>query len=88
MVHTLSWQGKDGPVNLQSLQDLLRLLIDIPVEDIDTIIAKNKSTMIHWVQQNFPKQLQLLTHMQDNEATPQQLREQMIRDLRKITSSA
>jgi fructose-1,6-bisphosphatase len=72
-------------ISITSMQELLDLLINIPQEEIDQQMEQNKERLQQWLQEAYPKQLEILAHCKEK-VTPQQLREQLVRDLRKITS--
>jgi len=63
---------------------LLDVLIDIKQEDIDNEIKGNLDNLLEWIEENFPKQMELIQHLksESKEFTPQQIRERIARDLR------
>jgi hypothetical protein len=84
------WNSKNEEFNISSLKELLNILTDINQEDIDEDIKKNiikDNRLIEWLEINFPKKIELITHLKNEskEFTPQQIRERIIRDLKKIT---
>jgi uncharacterized protein (UPF0332 family) len=83
----LEWNGRTKR-SITSLKELLDALVKIKQEDVDSIMSRNKQAITKWIGQNFPKQLEIIVHLENKESTPQQMREQLVRDLRKIIASA
>jgi hypothetical protein len=83
----LIWKTKASEIEITSLEGLLNLLVDIKQEDINEEINSNLSKLIGWLEQNFPKELDLIANIKgySKEFTSQQMRELLIRKLRKIT---
>jgi hypothetical protein len=83
----LIWKTKDSNLEITNLETLLNLLIDIKLNDIDKEINTNKEQLVEWLEQNFPKELDLIASLKSmqSEFTSQQLRELLVRKLRKIT---
>ncbi len=86
-VDKLIWKTKDKELKIRSLKELFNVLVNIKQEDIDMEINLNinkaENKLLEWIESNFPKQLELTTHLKDTEEfSPQQIREQIIRDLR------
>jgi hypothetical protein len=88
-VDILKWKTKDGEAEVTSLEELLSLLIGLKQDDFDTVSNTNISELIAWLEKNFPKELGLIAEIKANtkEFTPQQIRELIIRTLRKSTSA-
>jgi hypothetical protein len=87
MVNSLTLKINSKTVRITSLRELLEALVAIGDEQ-HNFLNSHLHEIIKWVEKNFPKQLQLLAHLQDKTMTAQQLREQIVRDLRAITTSA
>ena len=89
--HVLAWKTKDKEVRIRSLRKLLDILIDIRQDEIDDIISANinkkESKLVDWLEENYPKQLNLMAILKNGlrEFSPQQIRESLIRELRNIT---
>lgn len=83
---SLLWKTKDKKLEIKTLKELLDVLIDIKQENIDSEIKENLGNLINWLEENFPKQMELIAHLktEGKEFTPQQIREMIARDLRKI----
>lgn len=92
MVTPFTWKKKDLEIKITSLEELLSALTNIQQEDIDQEITDNVigDGLLKWLQQNFPKKLQLITSLKNmlTKFTPQQTREMLIRELQKITSAS
>jgi hypothetical protein len=87
MVETFLWKNKEGTVRLVSLKELLNKLIEIKQTDIDEEISVNVkgNKLLKWLENNFPNELELIVNLKNiKEFTPQQIRELIVRDLRKI----
>lgn len=82
-----NWKTKDSEIEINSLKELLNISVSIKQEGIDKEFNLNKDNLIEWLEQNFPKELDLITSIKDSlkELTPQQIRELIVRKLRKIT---
>jgi hypothetical protein len=83
------WKTKNGEVFITSLQGLLDTLVNIHTENIDEEINHNINKEEHhflsWIEEHFPKQLELIADLKNiQEYTPQQTREMLVRNLRKI----
>jgi len=88
MAETLVWITKDKEIKVKDLNELLDALVNMDQEDIDAEIIANikENKLLKWLEENFPKQMELITHLRNiQEFTPQQIREQIVRDLRKLT---
>jgi hypothetical protein len=87
---SFTWKKKDSEVNINTLQDLLETLISISIENIDREIKINviEGNIISWVENNFPQKLILITRVKKaiEEYTSQQIREMLIRELKKTQS--
>ena len=86
---TLVWKTKDKEIRIRNLKELFDVLVNIRQEDIDKEINlninKKENKLFEWLEANFPKQMELITHLKNiEEFSPQQIREQIIRDLRRI----
>jgi hypothetical protein len=82
---TLEWQTKNGKVMIDNLKQLLDVLINTKIENVDEVITKNKNILLQWLKENFPKQLELIIHLENEKFTPQQVREMLAQNLRKIS---
>lgn len=82
----LIWKAQNKEIKINNLKKLLDVLIKIKQENIDSKINKNLNNLINWLENNFPRQLELIQHLkiESKEYTPQQIRERIVRDLRKI----
>jgi fructose-1,6-bisphosphatase len=81
MTDELLWKTEDKDIKITNLEELLATLIKIPQGKIDKTVAKNKSNLKVWLENNFPTKLQIVAHIDEKDMTPQQLRERLIRDL-------
>jgi hypothetical protein len=79
-MNELIWED-DSAVEIKSLQELNEVLINLPLSKVDQVIAKNKEKLISWIEENYPKRLEILAHFKEN-MTSQQLRERLVRDLK------
>lgn len=83
------WKTKEKELKIRSLKELLKALIDVKQEDIDEMVSLNvkDSNLLGWLEENFSEQLELIAELKENikEFTPQQIRERLVRDLRKVT---
>lgn len=84
--NVLIWKTRNEELEIKSLKQLLYLLINVNQEDIDNEIKENLNNLFKWLKNNFPGQLELIEHLktESKEFTSQQIRERVIRDLRKI----
>jgi hypothetical protein len=82
---TLYWNSNNKKIKITSLKELLDLLINMELENINYEIAANKNNLIKWVEENFPKKIELITELKSSskEFTAQQFRESLIRILRR-----
>ena len=85
----LTWKTKDKELKIRSLKELFDVLVNIRQEDMDIEInlniSKVENKLLEWLESNFPKQLELTAHLKyAEEFSPQQIREQIIRDLRRV----
>jgi predicted component of type VI protein secretion system len=85
----LIWKSKGSEIQITTLKGLFDALLNISQEDIDSVIglniSKEENKVLEWLESNFPRQMELAIHLKNiHEFTPQQIREQLIRDLRKI----
>lgn len=79
------WRTKEKEIRIRNLKELLDTLINIKLENIEDEIGLNLKNLIPWLEENFPKQMELIAHLKNTkEFTPQQIREQLARDLRKL----
>jgi biopolymer transport protein ExbB/TolQ len=88
MVKEFIWKTKNGKIKIKSLEGLLDKLTNIKQEDIDKEINFNmeENKLSKWIENNFPNEMELIANLKQNkEFTPQQMRERLVRDLRKIT---
>jgi ribosomal protein S4 len=88
-MEALIWKTRDKEIKIKSLKELFDALVNIKQEDLDKEInlniTKEENKLPEWLEANFPKQMELIAHLKNiQEFTPQQIREQIIRDLRKI----
>jgi hypothetical protein len=88
---TLTWLRGGTELQIKSLDDLFNVLAGIASENIDEEVGKNVSKsntkLLGWLESNFPRQAELMVHMrsffeQKDDFTPQQVREEILRDLR------
>jgi fructose-1,6-bisphosphatase len=84
---TLEWKNGASVQKIETLEQMMKVLVSIPDHKIEKIVEANRKNTENWVKQSFPDELQLISHF-SQEFSNQQWREQFIRDLRKITSSA
>jgi hypothetical protein len=84
---SFTWKKKNQEIKINTLKELLEILIGISLEDIDQEIKTNiiDANIISWLENNFPKELILTTSLKNilKEYTPQQIREMLIRELQK-----
>ena len=81
----LVWKTKEKDIKISNLKELFDVLIDIKQEDIDKVMGANLKNLIKWLESEFPNQVELIIHLKgDKGFTLQQIREQMIRDLRTL----
>jgi hypothetical protein len=87
MTKALFWKTKGKIVKVTDLKELLNKLIDIKQEEVNKEISLNlKGTkLLKWLETNFPQELELIANLKQSlkEFTPQQIRESLVRDLRK-----
>lgn len=80
----LLWKTKLGEMKINSLPELFNMLIKLTLENIEEEMVLNMNSLILWLEQYFPREMELIIHLKNSqEFTPQQIREQLIRDLRK-----
>jgi hypothetical protein len=88
-MEALTWKTMEKELKIKSLKELFDALVNIRQEDLDKEInlniKKEENKLLEWLEANFPKRMGLIAHLKNiQEFTPQQIREQIIRDLRKI----
>jgi hypothetical protein len=86
MANSLILKINNRTFDIKSLREFLEALV--AVDEQHNLLNSHLHEIIDWVEKNFPRRLQLLAHLQDKKLSPQQLREQIVRDLRVITTSA
>lgn len=84
--NVLIWKTQNKDIEIENLKQLLDILVNMKQEDIDTEIKENLENLLKWLEKNFPKQMELIEHLKSEtkEFTPQQIRERIVRDLRKV----
>lgn len=84
MIAPFLWKTKIGEIKINSLSELFNTLIKFQLENIEEEMTFNLKDLIIWLEENFPREMELIIHLKNSqEFTPQQIREQLIRDLRK-----
>jgi hypothetical protein len=85
---TLIWKRGKEEIKIQTLAQLLDLLIKIPVEHIDQEVTNNivKGSFKHWLEYTYTGEVMLIAKLKKvaQEYTPQQLREFLIRELKSM----
>jgi hypothetical protein len=87
MVSTLQWKNESGATRIDTLKQLLQVLISIPQEKIQKVVGLNRKKTEEWIMETFPDKVELQIHF-TKEYSNQQWHEQIVRDLRRITSLA
>jgi hypothetical protein len=87
----LLWNKAGVDIPVRSLEDLFEVLMGIQAGDVDNEvgqnISKSQNKLLAWLETNFPRQSELILHvrslfLEKEVFTPQQVREQILRDLR------
>jgi len=79
-MNSLIWK----PLNkeIKDLKSLLKVLINIKQEDVDNEINLNLKNLTKWLEENFPRQVEIVVSIEKEGFTPQQIREKIIRILK------
>jgi hypothetical protein len=82
----LIWKRDGGEIEIKSLKGLSDIIVNIGLENVDREIMDNLDNVVKWLEENFPRELDLITTIkaESKEFTPQQVRELMARKLRKL----
>jgi hypothetical protein len=84
------WKREEKSIPVCTLKELFDVLVSISQQNIDNEMQKNvgskKKVIADWLEKNHPKCFELISHVLLENYSSQQLREQLIRDLRKMLS--
>jgi flagellar motor component MotA len=82
---SFKWKKKNQEIAINTLNDLLKIVKNIPLNEIDEEVKINviDRGLLNWLKNNFPKKLILTTKLENmlQEFSPQQIRELLIKEL-------
>jgi len=77
----LMWKTKNGEKGVQNLSELLNEILSSQQDALGQLMEANRENLIAWLEREHPDEVLIIAHLGDN-GTPQQIMEQLVRDLR------